>query len=124
MDSADYIADLEREVQTLHDRVAELEGELLKVRDELRVAYERKLEEVSVPFDHRPIHVHIVAHHRHVRLGTLLRLMKASRRKRSSARTVPKRKKALTLALKQSNTKQKKRLSIRLHQKNRFGFQS
>jgi len=49
MDSADYIADLEEEARTLRRRVSELEEELRETREELRVALERKVEEVSVP---------------------------------------------------------------------------
>ena len=49
MDSADYIADLEEESRTLRSRVAELEEELCRAREELRVALERKVEEVSTP---------------------------------------------------------------------------
>ena len=48
MDPTDYIADLEEEVETLRGRVADLEEELDKVREELRLACERKVEEVSV----------------------------------------------------------------------------
>lgn len=47
MDSADYIADLEGEVQVLRDRVTELKEDLRKARDEVRVARKRKVEEVS-----------------------------------------------------------------------------
>ena len=54
MDPADYTADLEEEVQTLRSRVAELEGELHKTREELRIALERKVEEVSVSLDLHP----------------------------------------------------------------------
>jgi len=49
MDSADYLADLEEEARTLRHRVAELEEELREAREELRVALERKVEEVSAP---------------------------------------------------------------------------
>jgi len=49
MDSADYLADLEEEARTLRRRVAELEEDLREAREELRVALERKVEEVSVP---------------------------------------------------------------------------
>jgi len=49
MDSADYLADLEEETRTLRCRVAELEKELREAREELRVALERKVEEVSAP---------------------------------------------------------------------------
>jgi len=51
MDPADYIADLEGEARTLRGRVVELEEELQQVREELRVACERKVEEVTVPSD-------------------------------------------------------------------------
>ena len=47
MDSEDYIADLE-ETRTLRGWVAELEEELRQTREELRMALERKVEEVSV----------------------------------------------------------------------------
>ncbi|KAF9646511.1 hypothetical protein BDM02DRAFT_3009333 [Thelephora ganbajun] len=47
MDFADYIADLEGEVQVLRGRVAELEEELRNVREELRVVLERKIEEID-----------------------------------------------------------------------------
>lgn len=49
MDSTDYITDLEEEAQILHGRVAELEEELRKAREELRVAYGRKVEDVTAP---------------------------------------------------------------------------
>ena len=51
MNSEDYIADLEEEARTLRSRVTELEEELRQTREELRVALERKVEEVgsSVP---------------------------------------------------------------------------
>jgi len=45
---ADYIADLEAEVSILRDRVAELEAELTKSRENLRIALERKVEEVGI----------------------------------------------------------------------------
>ena len=45
---ADYIANLEAEVSVLHDRVAELEAELTESRENLRIALERKFEEVSI----------------------------------------------------------------------------
>lgn len=51
MDPIDHITDLEEEARTLHRRVAELEEDLRKVREELRVARERKVEEVIVPSD-------------------------------------------------------------------------
>ena len=58
MDSEDYIADLEEETRTLRGRVAELEEELRQTREELRVALEQKVEEVSVfvPPMHRHRH--------------------------------------------------------------------
>ena len=49
MDPTDHIADLEREVVSLRNRVAELEGELHQAREELKAAHERKVEEVSIP---------------------------------------------------------------------------
>ena len=55
MDPADYITDLEEEARTLRGRVTELEQELRKVSEELRVARERKVEEVTVPsYFHSP----------------------------------------------------------------------
>ena len=45
MDFTDYVADLEGEVRALRDRITELE-------EQLRVACERKVEEVSVYFDY------------------------------------------------------------------------
>jgi len=51
MDPADYITDLEGEARTLRGRVADLEEELRQVREEIRVACERKVEEVIVPSD-------------------------------------------------------------------------
>jgi len=49
----DYIADLEEENRTLRSRVARLEEELRQVREDLRKALERKVEEVSVaPHSH------------------------------------------------------------------------
>lgn len=48
MDPRDYIADLEEEVRTLRGRAAELEEELRQIKEELRVANERKVEEVSL----------------------------------------------------------------------------
>ena len=47
MNSEDYIADLEEEARTLRSRVTELEEELRQTREELRVALERKVEEVG-----------------------------------------------------------------------------
>lgn len=47
MDSRDYITDLEEETRTLRSRVVELEEELRQAREELKVALERKVEEVS-----------------------------------------------------------------------------
>ena len=49
MDPTDYITDLKEEAETLRSRVAELEKELGKAKEELRLARERKVEEVSVP---------------------------------------------------------------------------
>lgn len=43
---ADYIADLEGEVQVLRGRIAELEEELRQAKEDLSVAHERKVEEV------------------------------------------------------------------------------
>lgn len=51
MDPIDHITDLEEEARTLRRRVAELEEDLRKVREELRIARERKVEEVIVPSD-------------------------------------------------------------------------
>ena len=47
MNSEDYIADLEEEARTMRSRVTELEEELRQTREELRVALERKVEEVG-----------------------------------------------------------------------------
>ena len=47
MNSEDYIADLEEDARTLRSRVTELEEELRQTREELRVALERKVEEVG-----------------------------------------------------------------------------
>ena len=47
MNSEDYITDLEEEARTLRSRVTELEEELRQTREELRVALERKVEEVG-----------------------------------------------------------------------------
>jgi len=48
MNSADYLANVEG-ARILRRRVAELEEELRETREELRVALERKVEEVSAP---------------------------------------------------------------------------
>jgi len=50
MNSADYLANVEG-ARTFRRRVAELEEELREAREELRVALERKVEEVSAPSD-------------------------------------------------------------------------
>lgn len=49
MDWADHIADLEEETRTLRSRVVQLEEELRVAKEELRIARERKIEEVR-PF--------------------------------------------------------------------------
>ena len=45
---ADHIDDLEKEADMLRGRIAELEAELTKVREDLNIALERKVEEVSI----------------------------------------------------------------------------
>ena len=44
----DHIANLEEDIHKLHHWVAELEAELTKVREDLNIALERKVEEVSI----------------------------------------------------------------------------
>jgi len=53
MDSKDFIADLEEENRTLRNQLAEEKEVSRRLREELRVACERKVEEVSPhPYPH------------------------------------------------------------------------
>jgi len=47
MDSEDYIAELGEEARSLRRQVVELEDELRQVREDLMIALDRKVEEVS-----------------------------------------------------------------------------
>jgi len=49
MDSTDYIADLEEELRVTKEELRTTREELCRIREELRVAHERKVEEVCVP---------------------------------------------------------------------------
>lgn len=54
MSERDYLADAHIENLILRTRIVELEEELDRLREELRVAHERKIEEVSVSSDFHP----------------------------------------------------------------------
>ena len=112
MDPADYITDLEGESRTLRDRVAELEEELRKVREELRVARERKIEEVTVPLD-SIWEVQMVTNAPLPRLVWTYRLTRVFRWMRSAKGTVLRKKKppALAWVLERLNTNLNQRLT-------------
>lgn len=113
MDPTDYIADLEEEMETLRGRVADLEEELDKAREELRLARERKVEEVSVLsyFTQRARRFYWIQ---------LYSLMTVCRRKKTVIRAVQRKKRPPPLVLipEQLSMKSNVRLSTGLNPKN------
>ena len=92
MSERDYLTDAQNENASLRARIVELEEELYFVREQLRVARERKIEEVSASPDFHQAGVN-GNRYTFTALNGVSRLTRVSPRKKPPTRTVPRKKK-------------------------------